>query len=170
MQLFNATLVLKATRSTRINQYIFVFTVMTIVYLQLSFVAIRVLTALLTMYSAEPRYNQIIFRMHLFDSSDPRKTQASFYISTVQICLVTWVLSGLAVWWVGDSDRRQRLKDYWQSWRGKTSKTKAKPKRLGPVKDKQVEWAHLSARESKCASLPKFLRSRNRKGAEAGET
>jgi len=43
--------------------------------------------------------------MHLFDSDDPRKTQASFYVSTVLIFLITYALAGLAVWWMGNLDQ-----------------------------------------------------------------
>jgi hypothetical protein len=44
--------------------------------------------------------------MHLFDSEDPRKTQVSFYISTVLISLFTYAFAGLAVWWVGKRDQQ----------------------------------------------------------------
>lgn len=42
-QVFNATAVHEATKSTQINHYIFVFTVVTIFYLPLSFVTVRIL-------------------------------------------------------------------------------------------------------------------------------
>jgi hypothetical protein len=44
--------------------------------------------------------------MHLFDSVDSRKTQASFYISTVLISLFTYAFAGLAVLWVGKLDQQ----------------------------------------------------------------
>jgi hypothetical protein len=54
-QLFNATQVREATRATRISQYIFVFTVMTIFYLPLSFVAVCISSSL-SKASADSRW------------------------------------------------------------------------------------------------------------------
>jgi hypothetical protein len=54
--------------------------------------------------------------MHLFDSSNPGKTQSNFYITTVLIAVVTYIFSGLAVWWVSESERREKLTKEWALW------------------------------------------------------
>jgi hypothetical protein len=97
---------------------------MTIFYLPLSFVAVRVSS--LRKDLADTSWQQALFGMHLFDGDDLQKTRSSFYISAVLIAIVTYVLSGLAVWWVGDLERGQELKERWQSWKAKTSNRKDK--------------------------------------------
>ncbi|KAF2802242.1 uncharacterized protein BDZ99DRAFT_401745 [Mytilinidion resinicola] len=141
-RLFNATSVLETRKGTAINQYLFVFTVITIFYLPLSFVA-------------------SIFGMHLFDSEDNHRTQASFYISTVLISILTYILSGFGAWWVGDSVRRQKLKRGWKSWTSKSAKDNEFPevdllvaeKNRGPVtpkeKKKTSRWSGLRSRKGK---------------------
>ncbi|KAK6856419.1 hypothetical protein PG995_006606 [Apiospora arundinis] len=84
--LFSATSVKEATKSTQINEYILVFTVMTIMYLPLGFVA--------TLYGLD-----------MFDFQMPGQT-ASFAITTVIVSLVTY----LAAWGFLYEVRQQRKK------------------------------------------------------------
>lgn len=42
--------------------------------------------------------------MHLFDYDELRKTQASFFITTVLVSLITWTFAGFALWWVKKAD------------------------------------------------------------------
>ncbi|KAF2496714.1 hypothetical protein BU16DRAFT_340064 [Lophium mytilinum] len=140
--LFNATSVLEAQRGTEINQYLFVFTVTTIFYLPVSFVA-------------------TLFGMHLFDSESLHRTRTSFYVSTVLISVVTYVLSGFAAWWVGNSERRQRLKRYWKSLRAESaSETNSETKQASTGKESTPV---LAEEKSKSKTLWSGLRSRKHK-------
>jgi hypothetical protein len=56
---------------------------------------------------------QTIFGMHLFDKDTPQQNRVSFYISIVSVAVVTWVLSGLAIWAVGRPDRWKMLENMW---------------------------------------------------------
>jgi hypothetical protein len=138
---------------------------MTIFYLPLSFVAVSVSSSL-RKDSVDINWKQALFGMHLFDGDDLRKTQSSFYISAVLIALVTYVLSGLAVWWVGDLERGQELKDWWQSWKAKISNRKDKFKGSAKTNQEKTGGAQSSAQESKYASLRTLLRPRKRDGPE----
>jgi hypothetical protein len=140
---------------------------MTIFYLPLSFVAVCVSSSL-RKDSADISWKQALFGMHLFDGDDLHKTQSSFYISAVLIALVTYVLSGVAVWWVGDLEKGQEVKEGWQSWKAKTSSRKGKSKVSVRANHEKTEDAQSSARESKYPSLPKFLRPRRTNGAGYG--
>jgi hypothetical protein len=104
--------------------------------------------------------------MHLFDGADLRKTQSSFYISAVLIAVVTYVLSGVAVWWVGDLERGQDVKDWWQSWKAKTSSKKDKFKGSAKKNQEKAGDAQSSAQESKYPSLRKLLHRRQKNGTE----
>jgi hypothetical protein len=104
--------------------------------------------------------------MHLFDGDDLQKTQSSFYISAVLIAVVTFVLSGVAVWWVGDLERGQEVKDWLQSWKAKTSNRKDKFKGSAKTDHEKAGGAWSSAQESKYASLRKLLHRRKKGGTE----
>ncbi|KAL2063598.1 hypothetical protein VTL71DRAFT_5403 [Oculimacula yallundae] len=93
--LFNATSVREASRGTEIaessvlqNQYLFVFTIMTVVYLPLGFVT-------------------SIFGMHLFDTTDSGVVAArpQFYITLVVLSLSTYIAAGLAFWFVRNKNK-----------------------------------------------------------------
>ncbi|KAH7391240.1 hypothetical protein BKA64DRAFT_97957 [Cadophora sp. MPI-SDFR-AT-0126] len=88
--LFNATSVREASRGTEIaeisirqNHYLFVFTIMTVIYLPLGFVT-------------------SIFGMHLFDTTDSGVVAArpKFYITLVVLSVSTYITAGLAYWLV----------------------------------------------------------------------
>ncbi|KAL2061513.1 hypothetical protein VTL71DRAFT_6890 [Oculimacula yallundae] len=81
--LFNATSVREASRGLEINQYLFVFTIMTVIYLLLSFVT-------------------SIFGMHLFDTTDSNviAAQSKFYITLAVLSVSTYIAAGLAFWFV----------------------------------------------------------------------
>jgi hypothetical protein len=136
---------------------------MTIVYLPLSFVAVRV-SATLSNDSADNCWKQALFGMHIFDGNDLQKTQSSFYICAVLIPLVTYILSGLAVWWAGDLEGGQELKDSWQSWRAKDSSRKDKFKVSTETNHDKTEGAQSFGQESMYASLRKRLRPRKKDG------
>ncbi|KAH7319147.1 hypothetical protein BKA65DRAFT_95815 [Rhexocercosporidium sp. MPI-PUGE-AT-0058] len=93
--LFNATSVREASRGTELaqisfqqNQYLFVFTIMTVIYLPLGFVT-------------------SIFGMHLFDTTDPNVVDArpKFYTTLVVLSVSTYVAAGLAFWLVRNNKK-----------------------------------------------------------------
>ncbi|KAK0638564.1 hypothetical protein B0T16DRAFT_421359 [Cercophora newfieldiana] len=87
--LFNATSVNEATRSTKLNHYILVFTVVTVFYLPLSFV-----TAL--------------FALEAFDWKDERQT-IRFIVTIILVSGATYAFSSLLIWTVRDPVRKQAL-------------------------------------------------------------
>ncbi|OTA80276.1 hypothetical protein M434DRAFT_381236 [Hypoxylon sp. CO27-5] len=95
--LFNAQSVREALRGTEINQYLLVFTVVTIIFLPPSFIA--------TFYG-----------MHLFDGDgDIVQTQKNFWITLVTVAVATYVA---AVIGLSGVKRRKKLK----SWLGRKAK------------------------------------------------
>jgi hypothetical protein len=105
--------------------------------------------------------------MHLFDYGDTHKTQASFYISTVLVSLSTYILSGFAAWWVGDSSRRQKLKKHWKSWTSGAANEQGSTNATTSAAD---EYTKPSIHEEKPkTSLWNGLRSRNNKQNEVQE-
>lgn len=136
----------EASRSTEIaeisvqqNQYLFVFTIMTVIYLPLGFVTVssaflslpppvahgsiqRILFARQLSKSArfpsqcKTNTLQSIFGMHLFDTDESSVVAArpKFYITLVVLSISTYVTAGLAYWLVRSrkkdgSDRRNGL-------------------------------------------------------------
>lgn len=137
--LFNATSVREASCGTEIaeisirqNQYLFVFTIMTVIYLPLGFVTVgstslSLLPSVTTGSSSRGLYLshlrgkssevvsrcktnnlQSIFGMHLFDTDDSGVVAArpKFYIALVALSISTYITAGLAYWLV-----RSRKKD-----------------------------------------------------------
>jgi hypothetical protein len=134
---------------------------MTIFYLPLSFVAVCIPFSILIPSSprhdsADIRRNQALFGMHLFDEADLKETRTSFYISAMLIAIVTYGLSALAVWWVGDLEREQELKERWQAWKSKRSSKKAKFKDSADTEELEHIW------------LWKLLRRRKKNRVEPG--
>ncbi|KAI0377252.1 hypothetical protein F5Y04DRAFT_180576 [Hypomontagnella monticulosa] len=91
--LFSATSVREASRATAMNQYILVFTFVTIFYLPLS-------------------YASSLFSMDLFTYDSTESNRSSFFISTVTIALVTWAVAAVVLWLVHD-DRRLLILKSW---------------------------------------------------------
>jgi hypothetical protein len=104
--------------------------------------------------------------MHLFDGADLHETQTSFYVSAVLIAVITYLLSGVAVWWVGDLEREQEMKDWWQSWKAKYTKRKDNFKDTTTTDHDKTEGAQSSARESRYTSLRELLRPRKKNRAK----
>ncbi|KAL2814883.1 hypothetical protein BDW59DRAFT_167024 [Aspergillus cavernicola] len=118
--IFNATSLKEASTSRVMSSYLFIFTIMTIFYLPLSFVV-------------------SLFGMHLFDYSDVSTTQASFYITIVLAALMTYVAALVAVWGVAPKEQRDAL---WKqlSARMRTSRLKkAESEEQGRKREKEVE-------------------------------
>ncbi|KAK4116135.1 hypothetical protein N656DRAFT_227040 [Canariomyces notabilis] len=88
--LFNATSVSEATKSSQLNHYILAFTVVTIFYLPLSFIA-------------------ILFAFGMFEWDDLGQT-VSFVVTTVLVAGGTYIFSGLLIWIVRKPERRQGVK------------------------------------------------------------
>ncbi|KAI0144106.1 hypothetical protein F4776DRAFT_661201 [Hypoxylon sp. NC0597] len=86
-----ATSVREASRATVLNQYILVFTIVTIFYLPLNYVS-------------------SLFSMEIFPYSNIRQSQSSFIITTVMIALGTWAVSAIVLWLVHDDKRLSRFK------------------------------------------------------------
>ncbi|KAL4860399.1 hypothetical protein BDV12DRAFT_205111 [Aspergillus spectabilis] len=93
--IFNATSLKEASTSRVMSSYLFIFTIMTIFYLPLSFVV----------YPS----SKSLFGMHLFDYSDVSATQASFYITIVLAALMTYVAALIAVWGVAPKEQKDAL-------------------------------------------------------------
>ncbi|KAK0611713.1 hypothetical protein B0T14DRAFT_334170 [Immersiella caudata] len=89
--LFNATSVNEATKSTQLNQYILVFTLATVFYLPLSFIA-------------------AVFALGSFDWQDGWQT-TWFIVAIILVAGATYSISWLSIWAVGDPARRQKLTD-----------------------------------------------------------
>ncbi|KAI1468036.1 uncharacterized protein F4812DRAFT_428609 [Daldinia caldariorum] len=89
--LFSATSVREASRATILNQYILVFTIVTIFYLPLSYVS-------------------SLFSMDIFAYDDVARGQSSFLISTSLLAVGTWAISGVVLWLVHDDKRLSNLK------------------------------------------------------------
>ncbi|KAH6840599.1 hypothetical protein B0I37DRAFT_437920 [Chaetomium sp. MPI-CAGE-AT-0009] len=77
--LFNATSLREAARSTTMNRYVIVFTVVTVLYLP-------------------PSLTSSIFGTPLFDGEEKSETVERFKTSTIIVCIVTYVLSFLLLW------------------------------------------------------------------------
>ncbi|VUC22301.1 unnamed protein product [Clonostachys rosea] len=111
--LFHATSLGEATRGTQINEYIFVFTVMTIVFLPLNFIA--------SLYS-----NSI----SLFDARD-NTYLGRFSVILLGVSMCTYIVSFFMIWVV----RRGGLKRFHWMWRPSVAKLDLrdlrKPKRRG---------------------------------------
>ncbi|KAI1500819.1 hypothetical protein F5X99DRAFT_385071 [Biscogniauxia marginata] len=92
--LFSATSAREASRATVLNQYILVFTFVTIFYLPLNYVS-------------------SLFNMDIFFHDDPQRFQSSFLISTALIAIITWIVSGLVLWVVHDEERLHTFRELW---------------------------------------------------------
>jgi hypothetical protein len=57
--------------------------------------------------------------MHLFDSDELKNTQSHFFISTVLIATVTYILAALAAWFIGKRTWGNVLRDGWLSFKVK---------------------------------------------------
>ncbi|KAI1799094.1 hypothetical protein F4811DRAFT_128712 [Daldinia bambusicola] len=89
--LFSAISVREASRATILNQYILVFTIVTIFYLPLSYVS-------------------SLFSMDIFAYDDVARAQSSFLISTSLLAVGTWAISGIVLWLVHDDKRLSSVK------------------------------------------------------------
>jgi hypothetical protein len=85
----------------RQNQYIFVFTVATVIFLPLGCVTVRNFLNSITLVVGLLLV-QSVFGMHLFDTTDPGVVAArpKFYITIFVLSLGTYVVAGLAYWLV----------------------------------------------------------------------
>ncbi|KAK4176626.1 hypothetical protein QBC36DRAFT_6307 [Triangularia setosa] len=117
--LFNATSLREASRSTTMNRYVIVFTIMTVLYLP-------------------PSFTSALFGTPLFEAESQEETVERFKTSTIIVCVITYVLAISLIWladkwdiagvlfhdlrtlWRGTTDRlRQRGSDGW-SFRSKS--------------------------------------------------
>ncbi|KAK3899745.1 hypothetical protein C8A05DRAFT_36623 [Staphylotrichum tortipilum] len=89
--LFTATAVSEATKSKKLNHYIIVFTVVTIFYLPLSFVA-------------------SLYALDIFDWANTSQ-KTSFITTIVLVALATYAFSGYLIWIVGKPRRLQMVKE-----------------------------------------------------------
>ncbi|KAK3296687.1 uncharacterized protein B0H64DRAFT_390089 [Chaetomium fimeti] len=77
--LFNATSLREAARSTTMNRYVIVFTVVTVLYLP-------------------PSLTSSLFGTPLFDGEDQAETVGRFRTSTIIVCVITYVIAFLLLW------------------------------------------------------------------------
>ncbi|KAI1204290.1 uncharacterized protein F4807DRAFT_472322 [Annulohypoxylon truncatum] len=98
--LFSATSVREASRATALNQYILVFTIVTIFYLPLSYVS-------------------SLFSMDIFDYDSIRSSEALFVVITITIAVSTWAVSAVVLWLVHDDRRLSRFKLLFRRFRWK---------------------------------------------------
>ncbi|KAK4216872.1 hypothetical protein QBC37DRAFT_370528 [Rhypophila decipiens] len=110
-QLFNATSINEAAKSTQLNHYILAFTVVTIFYLPLSFIAVRNRPELdqashLLHFADQYQYVKTLFALDFFYlKEDPRQTKW-FIATTVSVAIGTYVASWLLVWIVQEPNHR----------------------------------------------------------------
>jgi hypothetical protein len=85
--------------SIRQNQYIFVFTVTTVIYLPLGFVTVSI-PPFFANRSLLTRRLKSIFGMHLFDTTDPGVVAArrKFYIAIIVLSMATYAAAFVAYW------------------------------------------------------------------------
>ncbi|KAK6951043.1 hypothetical protein Daesc_007572 [Daldinia eschscholtzii] len=103
--LFSATSVREASRATILNQYILVFTIVTIFYLPLSYVS-------------------SLFGMDILAYDDNvTRGQSLFLISTVVLAVGTWAIAGLVLWLYHDDKRRSKVKLLLGNFWRKTSRS-----------------------------------------------
>ncbi|KAK4151153.1 hypothetical protein C8A00DRAFT_17399 [Chaetomidium leptoderma] len=100
--LFNATSLREAARSTTMNRYVIVFTVVTVLYIPPSFTA-------------------SLFGTPLFEAEEQADTVERFRISTIVFCVITYVLSFLLIWVADKGDTagtlyRQARALWWSPW------------------------------------------------------
>ncbi|KAI0418425.1 hypothetical protein F5X98DRAFT_373899 [Xylaria grammica] len=88
--LFSATSVSEAAKSSQLNHYILVFTVVTIFYLPLGFIS-------------------SLFALDAFNWDDPRQI-VSFSVTMVLVAGTTYCFSGILIWVVRRSERRGFIK------------------------------------------------------------
>ncbi|GAB1309885.1 hypothetical protein MFIFM68171_00095 [Madurella fahalii] len=85
----------EAAKSSQLNHYILVFTVVTIFYLPLSFIA-------------------ALFALGMFNWDKPGQT-VSFAVTMVLVASGTYVFSGLLIWVVREPARRQDIKQIYDN-------------------------------------------------------
>ncbi|KAI1088797.1 hypothetical protein F5B19DRAFT_496041 [Rostrohypoxylon terebratum] len=115
--LFSATSVREASRATALNQYILVFTIVTIFYLPLSYVS-------------------SLFSMDIFDYDSIRSSQTTFITITILIAVSTWAISAAVLWLVADDRRLSRFKLLFGSFRWKA----IFPRRRRAFEDETLEF------------------------------
>ncbi|KAM7213927.1 hypothetical protein V8F06_010685 [Rhypophila decipiens] len=91
--LFNATSLLEASKSTTMNRYIIVFTIVTVLYLPPSFVA-------------------TVFGTDLFNSDDTDGTITKFKFTTVAVSLSTYLVAFFLVWLADRMNSVRKLRTY----------------------------------------------------------
>ncbi|KAK3381920.1 hypothetical protein B0H63DRAFT_476879 [Podospora didyma] len=98
--LFNAQSVREAIKGTQINQYLLVFTIVTIIYLPPTFVA--------TFYG-----------MHLFDADDSTENQRRFFIVFGAVSGLTYLLALVGLSGINRSEKLKevasKLKEFWHN-------------------------------------------------------
>ncbi|KAM7206039.1 hypothetical protein V8F33_000869 [Rhypophila sp. PSN 637] len=119
--LFNATSLLEASKSTTMNRYIIVFTIVTVLYLPPSFVA-------------------TVFGTDLFNSDDTDGTITKFKFTTVAFSLLTYIVAFFLMWLADRMNTVCRLCTYIRrKWHRLASRFRMSPSDVEPVGDKDSE-------------------------------
>lgn len=136
-KLFNAVSVREAVKSTQISQYLLVFTVVTIIFLPPSFIAVRNFCLVQPRGATSPDSAstltqpnfQTFYGMHLFDGPDglSESTQKSFWIAFCSVTGGTYILAAGALTGV---NKRKRIRG-WLSVRSGTSAFEKQPAARG---------------------------------------
>ncbi|KAK4200949.1 hypothetical protein QBC40DRAFT_306385 [Triangularia verruculosa] len=104
--LFNATSLREASRSTTMNRYVIVFTIMTVLYLP-------------------PSFTSALFGTPLFEAESQEETVERFKTSTIIVCVITYVLAISLIWLADKWDIAGVLfHDLRTLWRGTVSRFK----------------------------------------------
>lgn len=107
-QLFNATAVREATKGTHMNEYIMVFTTMTILYLPLGFVAVSQSPHSVLCWNYNSEQRQTLYGIDMFDFQMPGQT-TSFAITTVVVSILAYLAAMILLFGVR---RRRRIGSY----------------------------------------------------------
>jgi hypothetical protein len=112
----------------RQNQYIFVFTATTVIFLPLGFVTVRNFLNSIT-FVVSLLLVQSVSGMHLFDTTDPGVVAArpKFYITIFFLSLGTYVVAGLAYWLVRHRKEVARTARYSRNHQSQTIQRIVRP-------------------------------------------
>ncbi|KAK4247913.1 hypothetical protein C7999DRAFT_31725, partial [Corynascus novoguineensis] len=126
----NATALREASRSTTMNRYVIVFTIFTVLYLP-------------------PSLTSSLFGTPLFEGENQSKTVERFKMSTVIICVITYVLAFSLIWVAGKWDSREsyprRARSLYHNLHDKSKETWERTRQRDGADDDSTEASNDAA-------------------------